>query len=101
MAGKRHVEQPPVLEPAYFDAEGNRTEDPAQAVRGEVVERDPKAGRTRRTWFLVKEVEIKWLPVSESAFLLWGPARPGVDLGADRPCVRPDLAAAHDLARGP
>ena len=66
MAGKRHVEQP-----AYFDAEGNRTEDPAQAVRGEVVERDQKAGRTRRSWFLVEEVEIKWLPVSESAFLLW------------------------------
>jgi hypothetical protein len=71
MAGKRNVEQPPVPGPAYFDAEGNRTEDPAQAVRGEVVERDPKSGRTRRTWFLVKEVEIKWLPVSESAFLLW------------------------------
>jgi hypothetical protein len=71
MAGKRNVEQPPVPGPVYFDAEGNRTEDPAQAVRGEVVERDPKAGRTRRTWFLVKEVEIKWLPVSESAFLLW------------------------------
>lgn len=70
MARKRHVEQPPVLGPAYFDAEGNRTEDPAQAVRGEIVERDPK-GRTRRTWFLVEEVEIKWLPVSESAFLLW------------------------------
>jgi hypothetical protein len=71
MAGKRHVEQPPVVGPVYFDAEGNRTEDPAQAVRGEVVERDPKAGRTRRTWFVVEEVEIKWLPVSESAFLLW------------------------------
>ena len=69
MAGKRNVEQPPVPGPVYFDAEGNRTEDPAQAVRGEVVERDPKAGRTRRTWFLVEEVEIKWLPVSESAFL--------------------------------
>ena len=71
MAGKRNVEQPAVPGPVYFDAEGNRTEDPAQAVRGEVVERDPKSGRTRRTWFLVKEVEIKWLPVSESAFLLW------------------------------
>lgn len=70
MARKRKA-QPPVLSTAYFDAEGNRTEDPAQAVRGEVVERDPKAGRTRRTWFLVEEVEIKWLPVSESAFLLW------------------------------
>jgi hypothetical protein len=71
MAEKRKLEQPPVLRTAYFDAEGNRTEDPARAVRGEVVEHDAEKGRTRRTWFLLKDVEIKWLPVSESAFLLW------------------------------
>ena len=69
MAWKRKLERPSP-EPAYFDAEGNRTDDPAQAVRGEVVERDAK-GRTRRMWFIVEEVQIKWLPVSESAFLLW------------------------------
>jgi hypothetical protein len=40
-------------------------------VRGEVVDYDPKAGRAKRTWFFIEEVEIKWLPVSESAFLLW------------------------------
>ncbi len=71
MAEKRKLEQPPVLGTAYFDAEGNRTEDPAQAVRGEVLELDAEEGRTRRTWFFLDEVEIKWLPVSESAFLLW------------------------------
>ena len=71
MARKRNPSRPPVPGPVYFDAEGNRTEDPAQAVRGEIVEHDPKAGRTRRTWFLIEEVQIKWLPVSESAFLLW------------------------------
>jgi hypothetical protein len=71
MAGKRKVQQSPVPAAVYFDAEGNRTEDPAQAVRGEIVAHDPKAGRTRRTWFFIEEVEIKWLPVSESAFLLW------------------------------
>jgi hypothetical protein len=71
MARKRKLERVPVFRSAYFDAEGNRTEDPAQAVRGEIVEHDPKAGRTRRTWFLLEEVEVKWLPVSESAFLLW------------------------------
>jgi hypothetical protein len=30
--------------------------------------------RTRsvmRVWFRIEEVEISWLPVSESAFLLW------------------------------
>jgi hypothetical protein len=71
MARKRKLRRSPVLRPVYFDAEGNRTEDPAQAVRGEVVEHDPKAGRIRRTWFFIEEVEVKWLPVSESAFLLW------------------------------
>jgi hypothetical protein len=71
MAEKRKAEQPPVLATAYFDAEGNRTEDPAQAVRGEVLEQDAEGRRTRRTWFLLQEVEVKWLPVTESAFLLW------------------------------
>jgi len=55
---------------AYFDAEGNRTDDPARAVRGEIHEHDTE-GRRRRTWFFLEEVEIKWLPVSEGAFLLW------------------------------
>ena len=71
MGGKRKLERPPELSPVYFDAEGNRTENPAEAVRGEVVEHDPKTGRTRRTRFFLEEVEINWLPVSESAFLLW------------------------------
>jgi len=71
MARKRKPERPRVLSSLYFDAEGNRTENPAEAVRGEVVEHDPKARRTRRTWFSIEEVEIKWLPISESAFLLW------------------------------
>ena len=57
--------------PVYFDAEGNRTEDPAQAVRGEVLEHDAHGRRARRTWFFIEEVELKWLPVTESAFLLW------------------------------
>jgi hypothetical protein len=25
----------------------------------------------RRVWFRVEEVEVSWLPISESAFLLW------------------------------
>jgi hypothetical protein len=36
---------------------------------------DVKANETKpaqpRFWFRVEEVEIRWLPVSESAFLLW------------------------------
>jgi hypothetical protein len=69
MARKRKVEQRP-LATAYFDAEGNPTENPAEAVRGEVVEQDD-AGRARRTWFFIEEVDLKWLPVREGAFLLW------------------------------
>ena len=72
MAGNGNPEQQPSTSgTAYFDAEGNRTEDPAQAVRGEILERDAGRRRTRRTWFFIEEVEIKWLPVSEGAFLLW------------------------------
>jgi hypothetical protein len=26
---------------------------------------------SRRIWFHIEEVELKWLPVSETAFLLW------------------------------
>jgi hypothetical protein len=56
---------------SLVDAEGHSTDDRRRAVRGELVEYDAKSKRTRRTWFRVEQVEIKWLPVSESAFLLW------------------------------
>jgi hypothetical protein len=55
----------------YRDAEGNRTQDPGKAVGGEILERPAEDRAPRRTWFLVREVELKWLPVSEAAFLLW------------------------------
>jgi hypothetical protein len=35
-------------------------------ARSKPAERAPE-----RVWFRVEEVEISWLPVSESAFLLW------------------------------
>jgi hypothetical protein len=53
-----------------YDAHGEITTDPSRAVRGEIVE-GPEGAPRRRTWFLIEEVEIKWLPVSESAFLIW------------------------------
>jgi hypothetical protein len=56
---------------SFVDAEGNPTDDPGRAVRGEVVEHDAKRRRTRRTWFRLEQVEIRWLPVGEAAFLLW------------------------------
>ena len=56
---------------SLVDAEGHSTDDPRRAVRGELVEYDAKSERARRTWFRIEQVEIKWLPVSESAFLLW------------------------------
>jgi hypothetical protein len=36
--------------------------------REEILERTEAR---RRIWFHVADVELKWLPVSESAFLLW------------------------------
>lgn len=56
---------------SLVDAKGRSTDDPRRAVSGELVEYDAKSKRARRTWFRVEQVEIKWLPVSESAFLLW------------------------------
>jgi hypothetical protein len=36
-------------------------------------DRKPTAAKAApdRVWFRVEQVEIRWLPVSESAFLLW------------------------------
>jgi hypothetical protein len=55
---------------AYADAAGRPTEDPAQAVSGEITEYDDH-GRLRRTRFFLDRSDIPWLPVSEPAFLLW------------------------------
>ena len=54
----------------YSDAAGRATEDPAQAVTGEITEYDDH-GRLRRTRFFLDRSDIPWLPVSEPAFLLW------------------------------
>ena len=55
----------------YVDTHGNLTRDPAHAVRGEIIEYDESAQPVRRTSFFLEDVEIKWLPVSEPALLLW------------------------------
>jgi hypothetical protein len=34
-------------------------------------EADQPERSTKRTWFVIREVELDWLPVSEAAFLLW------------------------------
>jgi len=54
----------------YVDADGNPTDDPRKAVQGEIFDREGE-GAPKRTWFLLDEVQIKWLPMSEGAFLLW------------------------------
>jgi hypothetical protein len=56
---------------AYTDAEGRSTDDPAAAVRGEIVEYDAHGQPRRRTRFFLDQRELPWLPVSEPAFLLW------------------------------
>ena len=39
-------------------------------VRGELLE-PPEAREGRRLWFQLEDVQVKWLPLSETAFLLW------------------------------
>lgn len=56
---------------SYTDAEGRATDDPAAAVRGEMVEYDAGGRMRRRTRFFLSEEDISWLPVSEAAFLVW------------------------------
>jgi hypothetical protein len=55
----------------YFDADGAVVTDPALAVRGEIVDVGSGGSRRKRGWFRIEEVELSWLPVRESAFLLW------------------------------
>jgi hypothetical protein len=52
------------------DAAGRPTTNPAKVVSGEVVERRSD-GSDRRVGFFLTSDELPWLPVSESAFLLW------------------------------
>ena len=59
----------PEAEPVYVDASGAVVDDPARAVAGEIVEQDD--ARRKRAWFRIREVELDWLPIRESAFLLW------------------------------
>jgi len=40
------------------------------AARGEILE-PPEAREGRRFWFQVEDVQLKWLPLGETAFLLW------------------------------
>ena len=56
---------------AYTDADGRATDDPAAAVAGEIVDYDAHGTPTRRTRFFLSERELRWLPISEPAFLLW------------------------------
>jgi len=55
----------------YVDSEDRRTDDPKAAVSGEIAEYDDHGRVLRRTRFFLDRSEIPWLPVGESAFLLW------------------------------
>jgi hypothetical protein len=56
---------------SYLDAEGRPTDDPAEAVQGEVLEYAVHREPVRRARFFLSRSELPWLPVSEPAFLLW------------------------------
>lgn len=55
----------------YVDADGSVVADAGKAVSGEIVDALADGTQRRRAWFRVEEVELDWLPVRESAFLLW------------------------------
>jgi len=55
----------------YVDAAGRATENPAEAVTGEIRESDAHGRPLRRTRFLLTRSDLPWLPVGEAAFLLW------------------------------
>ena len=72
MAGKRKPEHRPGAQPRCTStrkATAPRT--PLRPCEARSSSTTRTSGRKRRTWFFLEEVEIKWLPVSESAFLLW------------------------------
>jgi hypothetical protein len=54
----------------YRDAEGRETDDPREAVQGEILDYG-HARPLRRVRFFLDRKELPWLPVSEPAFLLW------------------------------
>jgi hypothetical protein len=54
----------------YRDASGAVVADAAEAVSGEIVE-EAEGTQRHRAWFRIQEVELDWLPIRESAFLLW------------------------------
>ena len=56
---------------SYVDRTGHTTDDPAQAVTGEIAEYDAHDRVLRRTRFFLDRTELPWLPVGEAAFLLW------------------------------
>ena len=52
-----------------MDEQPDRTVDARGVEGGATGERDVVA--EKRTWFLMREEELGWLPVGEAAFLLW------------------------------
>jgi hypothetical protein len=54
----------------YRDENGLVVTDPAKAASGEILG-DPDDGARPQAWFRIEEVQFDWLPVRESAFLLW------------------------------
>jgi hypothetical protein len=55
----------------YTDRDGQVTDDVRRAASGEVLEYNAHGAPVRRTRFFLHEGELRWLPVSEPAFLLW------------------------------
>jgi hypothetical protein len=41
------------------------------SVRGDILEEDEDGERRRLGWFRLEQADLPWLPMRESAFLLW------------------------------
>jgi hypothetical protein len=54
----------------YRDEAGAVVINPTHAASGEILH-DVCGALQRHAWFRIEEVELDWLPVHESAFLLW------------------------------
>jgi hypothetical protein len=65
--GRHGVDKP---ELGVYRDEGGAVVGPARAASGEILG-DADGAVRRRAWFRVEEVELDWLPVRESTFLLW------------------------------
>ena len=71
MSDSAHDDEPRGRRAIYLDGHGAVVHEPSDAVAGTIVDDAPPGSGRRVGWFGFREIELTWLPVRESAFLLW------------------------------